>query len=86
MPRQINEMPVVQHDKPLTMGWCLQCRRPARELAPVNEVTNLKWKPPEGQTAGGIGARHSEGLQVKAPELPELSPMTLANPACEGGG
>ncbi len=22
---QINEMPVVRHDKPLSMGWCLQC-------------------------------------------------------------
>src|SRR3954468_6585191 len=45
---QVNEMPVVRHDKPLTMGWCLKCHDdPHASLRPVSEVTNLKWKPPE---------------------------------------
>ena len=36
-------------------------------LRPVNEVTNLKWAPPEGKSASDIGAGIQRELQVKAP-------------------
>ncbi len=64
----INEMKVVYHHQPLTMGWCLKCHTdPHEHLRPVNEVTNLKWAPPEGQTASEIGAGIARDLQIKAP-------------------
>ena len=45
---KINEMEVVRHDKPLSMGWCLDCHRsPEDALRPLDEVFNLDWKPEE---------------------------------------
>ena len=65
---QINEMPVVRHDQLLTMGWCLKCHNdPHASLRPVDKVTDLTWKPPEGKTASEIGSDIQKDLQVKAP-------------------
>ena len=54
---QINEMEVVTHAKPLSMGFCLECHRdPAPRLRDPKLVTQLDWKHPggvEGQTADG---------------------------------
>jgi len=47
---QINEMEVVYHAKPLSMGWCLDCHRePERVLRDPALVTNLDWKHPGGE-------------------------------------
>jgi hypothetical protein len=41
---QINEMEEVRHEKPLTMGFCLECHRdPAPNLRPPKEVYNMTW-------------------------------------------
>ena len=65
---KVNEMKVVRHDQPLSMGWCLKCHdNPARSLRPVSEVTNLNWTPPEGKTKDEIGTAIQRELQVKAP-------------------
>jgi hypothetical protein len=48
---QINEMKIVWHDQPLSMGWCLTCHyNPQVHLRPTNEVTNMLYtgKPGEG--------------------------------------
>jgi hypothetical protein len=30
----------------MTMSWCLEChRRPEPNLRPIEEVTNMDWKP-----------------------------------------
>jgi hypothetical protein len=43
---KVNEMPVVFHDQPHSMSWCLDCHRdPAGALRPLNQITNLNWKP-----------------------------------------
>jgi hypothetical protein len=43
---KVNEMEVVHHDQPQSMGWCLDCHRnPEKNLRPLTEVTNLDWKP-----------------------------------------
>ena len=43
---QVNEMEVVEHAKPHSMGWCLDCHRnPEENLRPVREVLNLDWSP-----------------------------------------
>jgi len=66
---QINEMPVVYHAEPLSMGWCLECHRnPQNFLRPVDEVTNLDWTPPEGETQLEIGSKLKEEWQVQPPE------------------
>jgi len=43
---RVDQMPAVEKATPLTMGWCLEChRRPEPNLRPVEEVTNMDWKP-----------------------------------------
>ncbi len=43
---QINEMEVVRHEKPLSMGFCLDCHRdPAAFVRPLDQITNLNWTP-----------------------------------------
>jgi hypothetical protein len=65
---KVNEMKVVRHDKPLSMGWCLKCHDdPSRSLRPVDEVTNLEWAPSGGQTREDIGREIQKELQVNAP-------------------
>jgi hypothetical protein len=46
---KINEMEVVTHAQPLSMGFCLDCHRnPAAHLRPLDLVTNLDWVHPGG--------------------------------------
>ena len=43
---RIDQMAVVAQEKPLSMGWCLECHRnPTPNLRPVSEVTNMAWDP-----------------------------------------
>jgi Cytochrome c7 and related cytochrome c len=66
---KVNEMPVVVHDKPLSMGWCLDCHRhPEEHLRPPGEVTNFAWQPPEGLTQREFGLVQKERSRVHAPE------------------
>jgi hypothetical protein len=42
----VNQMPVVWHHEPQSMGWCLDCHRaPENHLRPTEQVFNLNWKP-----------------------------------------
>src|SRR5271170_7863388 len=53
---QINHMDTVEHAKPLSMGFCLDCHRdPARHLRPRDKVTDLDWRAasPEAQLEMG---------------------------------
>ena len=44
---RIDQMEVVHQEKPLSMGWCLDCHRnPGPHLRPLDEVTNMRWAPP----------------------------------------
>jgi hypothetical protein len=41
---RVDEMPLIWQEKPLTMGWCLDCHRdPAPRLRPRSEVWNVGW-------------------------------------------
>lgn len=43
---RIDEMEVVRQDKPLSMGWCLDCHRdPSQHLRPKDQITNMAWQP-----------------------------------------
>jgi hypothetical protein len=63
---QVNEMKVVWHDQPLTMGWCLKCHTdPAKDLRPVDEVTNLTWAAPQTDGKSAEQSRLAAGNEVK---------------------
>ena len=64
---KVNEMVVVRHEKPLSMGWCLDCHRhPEKNLRPNSEVYNLDWKPPQGETLLEVGSLIKKQYGIKA--------------------
>jgi hypothetical protein len=66
---KINEMPVVVHDQPLSMLWCLDCHRhPEDHLRPVADVTQMGWRPPEGRSPHEFGLDLKNRYQTNAPE------------------
>lgn len=41
---RIDQMPLTWQEKPLTMGWCVECHRhPGPRLRPRSEVFNVDW-------------------------------------------
>ena len=43
---RVDEMAAVEKVTPLTMSWCLDCHRnPEKHLRPLEEITNMTWKP-----------------------------------------
>src|SRR5262249_51214223 len=43
---RIDQMDVVRLDKPIAMGWCLECNRdPTPNLRPTDQITNMAWTP-----------------------------------------
>jgi hypothetical protein len=66
---KVNEMPVVVHDKPLSMGWCLECHRhPEEHLRPPGESANFAWQPPEGRSPRDFGRFLKDESRIHAPE------------------
>jgi menaquinone reductase, multiheme cytochrome c subunit len=47
---RVDRMEVLYQEKPLSMGWCLDCHnQPEPHLRPVDQVTNMAWQPTEDQ-------------------------------------
>jgi Cytochrome c7 and related cytochrome c len=66
---RIDQMDVVTHMKPLSMGFCLQCHRdPAAHLRPREQVTNLGWKAPSEAAQREMGERLVHDWNVKPPQ------------------
>src|SRR5262249_11943111 len=41
---RIDQMEVVRVEKPISMGWCLECHRdPGKNLRPRTELTNMEY-------------------------------------------
>jgi hypothetical protein len=60
---RIDQMAAVEKAQPLTMSWCLDCHRnPEKNIRPVEEVTNMAWRP-EGDPAEA-GKQYAELNQV----------------------
>ncbi len=61
---RVDQMEVVRQEQPLSMSWCLDCHRdPGPHLRPPDQVTNMRWIPPENQAelaAKAISERHIE--------------------------
>jgi hypothetical protein len=46
----VANMEVVEQKEPLSMSWCLDCHRnPDMHLRPLDQITNMKWRPPADQ-------------------------------------
>ncbi len=59
---RVDKMAAVEKMQPMTMSWCLSCHRnPEPNLRPVEEVTNMDWKP-EGDPieAGRVLAQRND--------------------------
>lgn len=66
---QINEMEVVKHAEPQSMGWCLDCHRaPENHIRPLDQVYNLDWAAatPEEQVTQGLEL--VENWNIKPPQ------------------
>lgn len=62
----VNDMKVVWHDQPLSMGWCLKCHTdPEPHLRPLSEITNMNWAPPQTGGQSAEQARRDAGAEIK---------------------
>jgi hypothetical protein len=63
---RVDEMPRVYRVHDLSMGWCLECHRePERYLRPLQEITNMDWKPDRPQLE--LGRELKQQLAIKPP-------------------
>jgi len=63
----VNEMKIIRHDQPLTMGWCLDCHHHLDEaLRPKTQVTNPLWKP-DGKSKEEVSDDLKQMLGVNPP-------------------
>ena len=61
-------METVAQDKPISMGFCLDCHRaPENALRPVDQVFNMTWEPDDGDQV-------KQGLALK--EQNHINPPT----------
>jgi hypothetical protein len=66
---RIDQMDVVMHAKPLSMGFCLDCHRePAEHIRPREEVTNLAWEASSPEAQLEMGRRFIHDWNVKPPQ------------------
>jgi hypothetical protein len=57
---RVDQMDIVRQTQPLSMAWCLDCHRaPEQHLRPADQITNMAWKPPNGDQL-------KLGLELKA--------------------
>jgi len=60
---RVDRMDRVVQEKPLSMGWCLDCHRnPDPHLRPRELVTQLDWKPEEPAVELGRRLREENGI------------------------
>lgn len=51
---RVDQMAAVHQSAPLTMAWCLDCHRhPERNLRPLENITDMGWRPPRPQEEFG---------------------------------
>lgn len=63
---RVDRMEVVSQKEKLSMGWCLDCHRnPAPNIRPVEEVTNLAWKP--GPEHAEFGEKMVKAMNITPP-------------------
>ena len=66
---RVDQMKVVHHDKPLSMGFCLECHRnPEEYIRPPEEVYNLAWKRPETEEFKEMAVGFVHDWKVNPPQ------------------
>jgi hypothetical protein len=68
---KVNEMPVVTHMKPLSMGFCLECHRdPASRVRDDADIFNLDSQPIAAKPGEGFEAAHKfiSDRNIKPPQ------------------
>jgi hypothetical protein len=66
---RIDQMDVVMHAKPLSMGFCLDCHRePAAHLRPASEITNLAWEAGSPGAQDLMGQKFVHDWNIKPPQ------------------
>jgi menaquinone reductase, multiheme cytochrome c subunit len=62
---RIDQMETVRLTQPLSMSWCLDCHRaPEQHLRPLDQVTNMTWKPADGdQLKLGLELKKQYGIR-----------------------
>lgn len=65
---QVNHMPVLWHDQPQSMSWCLDCHRnPAAKIRPPDKVFDLDWHAPTPEAQMEMGRKLVKEWDVKPP-------------------
>lgn len=66
---KVKDMEVVSQEKPLSMGFCLECHRaPAANLRPLNKVYDLDWTAEsEGKNQAEVGKQLVGEWNVRPP-------------------
>ncbi len=60
---RVDRMEVVRQEQPLSMSWCLDChRRPDSRLRPLDQVTNVRWRPDGDPAAAAAHLRRALGI------------------------
>jgi menaquinone reductase, multiheme cytochrome c subunit len=60
---RVDQMIEIKQVEPLNMGFCLDCHRnPAPNIRPVDQVTNLNWKPDRDPAAIGSEIIQARGI------------------------
>ena len=66
---RVDQMDVVTHAKPLSMGFCLDCHRdPQDHLRPTSEVTNLAWQASSPAAQLAMGRQFVHDWNVRPPQ------------------
>ncbi len=80
---KVNEMEVVFHAKGQSMSFCLECHRePEKALRPLDQVTNLDWKPEDLDRQAfyayltGLSKGHGAEAPDYSEEMAEDGPLT----------
>jgi hypothetical protein len=56
---RVDTMPLTWQEKPLTMGWCLDCHRdPAPRIRPRAEVFNMMWERGANESGAALAAKY----------------------------
>jgi hypothetical protein len=64
---QVDRMPLVRQEAPLTMSWCVDCHRnPGPNLRPRDQVFNMNWQRPADDP--DMGARLIKEYNIGSPE------------------
>lgn len=65
----VNNMTVIRHDQPMSMGWCLSCHRaPEQKLRPLDKVFDLAWRPESPEAQLEAGRKLVQDWNVKPPQ------------------